>query len=96
MLNAFKCNFSALLTNLQQFRIDYCNSVLYGLLQPPSNPLLLLHCAGKLIKNSAPPNHVTSLFVSHTGFLYNNTSPNNFQDLPLNAVQKNLSPSYVS
>src|SRR6218665_460528 len=44
-------------------RLDYCNSVLYGL--PASTLQLLttvLHFAAKLIKNLSPRDHVTPIF----------------------------------
>src|SRR6218665_1534216 len=41
-------------------RLDYCNSVLYGLPASTLQPLTtVLHCAAKLIKNLSPRDHVT-------------------------------------
>src|SRR6218665_2536433 len=41
-------------------RLDYCNSVLYGLPASILQPLTtVLHCAAKLIKNLSPRDHVT-------------------------------------
>jgi len=41
-------------------RLDYCNSVLYGLPASTLQPLAtFLHCAAKLIKNLSPCDHVT-------------------------------------
>src|SRR6218665_1247089 len=50
-------------------RIDYCNSVLYGLPNSTLSPLTsVIHTATRLVKNLSPRDHITPNYVnSHPG-----------------------------
>src|SRR6218665_84969 len=77
-------------------RLDYCNSVLYGLPASTLQPLTtVLRCAAKLIKNLSPRDHVTpTLRELH---LLPIPARINFKICLLTyRVYTNSSPSYVS
>src|SRR6218665_4096902 len=49
-------------------RIDYCNSVLYGLPNSTFSPLTsVIHSAARLVKSSAPEITSLPLYVNYTG-----------------------------
>src|SRR6218665_1962526 len=77
-------------------RLDYCNSVLYGI---PASTLqrltTVLHCAAKLIKNLSPRDHVTPT-LRELHWLPIPARINFKICLLMYRVYTNSSPSYVS
>jgi len=77
-------------------RIDYCNSVLYGLPASTLKPLTtVLHYAAKLIKNLAPRDHVTPT-LRELHWLPIQARINFKICMLMYRVHTNSSPSYVS
>src|SRR6218665_719633 len=97
---ARKCvNEKCLHTLVQAFvvsRLDYCNSVLYGLPASTLQPLTtVLHCAEKLIRNLSPRDHVTPT-LRELHWLPIPARINFKICLLMYRVYTNSSPSYVS
>src|SRR6218665_2097943 len=81
-------------------RLDYCNSVIYGLPASTLQPLTtVLHCTAKLIKNLSPRDHSTPTKTATIRELYWLPRPAriNFKiGLLMYRVHTNSSPSNVS
>src|SRR6218665_1785820 len=77
-------------------RLDYCNSVIYGLPASTLQPLTtVLHCAAKLIKNLSPRDYISPT-LCELHWLPIPASINFKICLLMYRVYANSSPSYVS
>src|SRR6218665_3623866 len=76
-------------------RLDYCNSVLYGLSASTLQPLTtVLYCAAKLIKNLSPVIMSPRPFVNYTGFIHSFIHSGHFYSAPSSSLLLRGTPDY--